>query len=1094
MKAEAALIDQGERDQAISDVWESYLVEASAGTGKTTILVKRIIHILKAVGARLDEIVAITFTEKAASELKVKLREELEKILLEKLSSGGDPEILKAISDLERMEVTTIHSFCASLLRERPVEAGVDPTFEVADELTSSLIQHEVWERWLGREMESFSPVLKRAVLSGITLEQIRKIGQFLLRNTEALEYLPSPPPLEEVKKAVGDFIESFRKGVGSLNVLKENYCKNPGQDKASQEIDQLQEKLLELQSLPEEEREVFIFKEININSSSRLGSQRNWSDRQSLQNVRQEIEKLSIAHEELRSTIAHSILTSLAERLIDYVKAYREAKQERNLLDFNDLLLTARNMLRDHPQVRKYFQTRYPYLLVDEFQDTDPLQVEIIFFLAPKNLFLVGDPKQSIYRFRRADIEIYEEAKKRMGESRLLNISQNFRCAPSIVQVVNRIFQDLIKPPEDGKYQPEYVPLHFGRKKATVPPQHGVIPLFPPKNILLKTAGDCRLWESRCIASFIQKIVEEEAWRVWDASQESFRPIQFKDIAILMRNYRCLDFLEEALRSYGVGYRVVGGKYFYFRQEVEQLLALLQAIDNPNDSVSLIAALRSPFFGVSDEELFMFHVRGGDLNYLTGAHGTPLERPFSLLRELHETRNQVSVSALLKRLYEETGGLILYLLKPQGEQRVANLMKVGEIARALEQRGMLSFKSFVRWFSERREEGAEEEESPTLERGDNFVRLLTIHRAKGLEFPVVILTDLAYAGEVESDDFIIDRSGGRIAIKVGKKENRFWTQNYEEMSQWEERRGEAEERRLLYVGMTRARDFLVLPLYWTEEKEGERKVKKGSYLSSIQPYFPDPDQTELGEWKGEMIFYDTSRLNLEPEEGLPFRFPYTLEVKEEETSFEVLSQRKSWKENQENLKKLLAGGRPLTTPTEKVLEFERDEEWGISKEGLTEGALFGKLVHRLFEKTDWSHPERMDKLAEIEGKGLGVTGPMIERAGKLVKEAISSQLLQRVIQSENYQKEVPFTYVQEGRMVEGVMDVVFREGEDWVVLDFKTDQIDQEELEAKVKQYTPQVRIYSEAIKTLFGKPPKEVILFFLHRMEAVSLPSILS
>jgi len=175
-------------------------------------------------------------------------------------------------------------------------------------------------------------------------------------------------------------------------------------------------------------------------------------------------------------------------------------------------------------------------------------------------------------------------------------------------------------------------------------------------------------------------------------------------------------------------------------------------------------------------------------------------------------------------------------------------------------------------------------------------------------------------------------------------------------------------------------------------------------------------------------------------------------------------------------------------------LEFERDEEWGISKEGLTEGALFGELVHRLFEKTDWSHPEGMDKLAEIEGKGLEATGPMIERAGKLVKEAISSQLLQRVIQSGNYQKEVPFTYVQEGMMVEGVMDVVFKEGEDWVVLDFKTDQIDQEELETKVKQYTPQVRIYSEAIKNIFGKPPKEVILFFLHRMEAVSLPSILS
>ncbi len=1086
--SEERLIDQDQRDRAIYDIHESYLVEASAGTGKTTLLVKRIIEILRAGAARLDEIVAITFTEKAASELKVKLREELEQILLGPLDSEVGSRISKAISDLERMEVTTIHSFCASLLRERPVEAGIDPNFEVADELTASLIQNEVWERWIGRKMESEDPVLTRAVGLGITLKQIHKIGQSLLGNLDLLESLPTPLLLQEVDEAVKDFVNSFHKRILSLEDLKSHYCKNPVEDKASKKIEELHEKFFELQSLPEEEREGFIFKEIKIGASSRLGAQKNWLDPTSLEKVRKEIETLSALHEKVRALIAHTVLSSLGECLSDYVQAYRKAKQERNLLDFNDLLLMARNMLRDHPQVRKYFQSRYPYLLVDEFQDTDPLQVEIIFFLSPKNLFLVGDPKQSIYRFRRADIEIYEEAKKRMGESRLLNISQNFRCAPSIVRVVNRIFQDLIRLPEEGKYQPEYVPLHFGRKKATVPPRHGILLLSPPKDqgILLRTAADCRLWESRCIAAFIQKMVEE-TWPIWDGSQESFRPIQFKDIAILMRSYNCLDFLEEALRSYGVDYRVIGGKSFYFRQEVEQLLTLLQTIENPYDQVSLIACLRSPFFGISDEELFMFHARGGELNYLKGARGTSLERPFQFLRELHEIRNQGSVSALLKRLYEETAGLILYLLKPQGEQRVANLLKIGEIARALEQRGMLSFRGFVRWLSERKGEGAEEEEPPTLERGENFVRLLTIHRAKGLEFPMVILTDLAHSGGVESQDFIIDRSGGKIAFKIGNKENRFWTRNYEEMREWEEKRGKAEEHRLLYVGMTRARDFLVLPVYWEEE----RKSREGrSYLASIQPYLPNPDQGGFEEWMDEMTLYDTDSLNLTPETAPPFRFPLGIEMKEGKASSEVLSQRKQWKESQEDLRRHFGGGRLLLSPSEKVLEFERDEEWIISKEGLTEGALFGKLVHRLFEKMDWKRPEMIDPLTEKEGKGLGATQSMIERAGKLVKEAISSPLFQRVIRSENYQKEVPFTYFEEGMMIEGVMDLVFREGEDWVVLDFKTDRIDPKQLEARVNHYRPQVRIYSEAIQKIFGKPPKEVILFFLHQMEPVSIP----
>ncbi len=1129
MKSEAKLIDQEHRERAAQDISESYIVEAAAGTGKTTVLVTRIINVIKAGEARLEEIVAITFTEKAAAELKVKLRQELEKALpnestlrlsglkatacsgltlsgnsLPRLkkpglaspngsNSDGCQRISEAISDLERMQVTTIHSFCGSLLRERPVEAGLDPNFEVADDLTSSLVRSEVWEGWLEKQMDANDPALRRAVLIGITTEQVRKVGEFLLGNHDVLQYLPSSPSPGEVEKAIGQFIESFQKSVHSLSRLKK-CCKNADEDRAAQKIDQLNEQFLKLQSLPPEEKRIFIIKEIDI-GSSRPGNQKNWQSKGDLEDVRNGIDQLSQAHKEVRSTIANSVMAALAGRLTDYIKAYEQAKRERNLLDFNDLLMIARNMLRDHPQVRKYFRDRYKFLLVDEFQDTDPLQAEIVFFLSPHNLFLVGDPKQSIYRFRRADIEMYEEAKKRMGEGRFLSISQNFRCAPSIVRVVNRIFQDLIKPPEDGQYQPGYVPLHFGRKKGTVPSEHGIVLLYPPgnENIELEKAEDRRLWESRCIASFIQKLVDEKKWQVWDDSDQSFRPILFKDIAILMRTYIPLNSLEESLRSFEVDYRVVGGKHFYKRQEVQQLLAVLQAIDNPNDKVALMAALRSPFFGTSDEELFMFHAGGGNLNYLQEAQGTVLEQPFRLLRELHGMRNRASVAALLKRLYEATSGLVLFLLKPQGEQRVANLMKIGDVARALDERGVLSFRGFVHWLSERREEEAEEEEPPTLEWGDNFVRLLTIHKAKGLEFPVVILADLAYkAGGRE--DFIIDRTGERIAVKIGPKDSGFQTANYEELSEWEEKRGEAEERRLLYVGMTRARDFLVLPINWVKEKKnGEKEVPEDSFLGYVQPYVTMPDKVKFGKWDEDMMFYDTNKLDLEPEETPPFRSPLSPEMKTGEASRLVLSQREKWKETLEELKKHAGMGYPITTATEKVSEFERDAEWVSTVTG-AEGAIFGKLVHRLFEKLDWSQPGLVEKMAEIEGKDLGATGPMIKRAGEMVKAALDSPLLQRVIKSGNYQKEVPFAYKNNGTIFEGVMDVVFKEGDGLVVLDFKTDLVEKDKLSSKIEHYKPQAKVYSDAIETIFGQPPKEVVLFFLHLMEPVSFNSILS
>jgi ATP-dependent helicase/nuclease subunit A len=518
----------------------------------------------------------------------------------------------------------------------------------------------------------------------------------------------------------------------------------------------------------------------------------------------------------------------------------------------------------------------------------------------------------------------------------------------------------------------------------------------------------------------------------------------------------------------------------------VQQLLAVLQAIDNPNDKVALVAALRSPFFGISDEELFLFHAGGGNLNYLQDVQGTALEQSFCLLQELHRKRNQASVAALLKRLYEATSGLVLFLLKPQGEQRVANLTKIGDVARALDERGTLSFRGFVRWLSERREEEAEEEEPPTLERGDNFVRLLTIYRAKGLEFPVVILADLAHKASGR-EDFIIDRDGERIAIKVGDKKNRFWTRNYEEMSEWEEKRGEAEERRVLYVGMTRARDFLVLPVYWVKEKEGEKQVPEKSYLGYVQPYLTVPDKVSFGKWNEDVMFYDTNSLELKPKETAPFRSALNPDMKGEEASRIVLSQRKKWKEGQEGLKKKAAIGRPIATATEQVSEVEKDDELIVSPSTNGEGAVFGKLVHRLFERLDWSQPGLIEKMAEIEGKALGATGPMIKRAGEMVKEAFILRSFRELLIGQLSQGTLAFTYKNNGTIFEGVMDLVFKEEDGLVVLDFKTDLVKKEELNSKVEHYKPQVAVYSDALKTIFGSPPKEVVLFFLHLMEPV-------
>lgn len=1106
MKPDEKLIDQHHRELATEDLSQSYIVEAAAGTGKTTILIKRILNLIREGEAGLEEVVAITFTEKAAAELKIRLRQELERVVLKETHPDRIRRISEALSDLERMQVTTIHSFCGSLLRERPVEANLDPNFEVADALMASLLQREVWEGWLERKIENNDPALRRALSMGVKTDQIYEMASSLIKNREVLEPLPILSSLEEVDKDIDQFVEIFRENLASLNSLKHSCRKK--EDRAFLTIEELNLKMEKLESISDrEERERFIYQELQLPSSSK-GNKSNWKPESHLTKVREHFDSIRDSLEKIKGVIADSILTGLIGILRSYLDAYQETKKERNLLDFHDLLLFTRQMLKQHPEVRRYFRDRYRFLLVDEFQDTDPLQAEIIFFLSEEErskatdwrsvrvgnqrLFLVGDPKQSIYRFRRADIEMYEEAKIRIGPSRLLTISQNFRCAPSIIHTVNRIFQDLIKPPEDGQYQPGYVPLHFGRKNETLPPVHGTILLYPPKKeeeIMMDTIEDCRYWESLCIASFIQRLVTEERWEVWDEDHQSFRPIMFKDIAILMRNHNPVPFLEEALRSYRVNYRILGGKHFYQRQEVEHLLNILQAIDNPNDKVALIGALRSPFFGISDEEIFLFHAHGGELNYLTDARSTALEEPFNLLKELHEIRNQVSVSILLKKLYEATRGLVLFLMKPQGEQRILNLLRIGDVARALEERGLVSFRGFVRWLSERQEEEDEEEEPPVLERGDDFVRLLTFHKAKGLEFPVVILTDLGQKWS-DRENLIIDRNGGRIGIKTGSGKHLLQTLNFEELKKWEKQRREAEERRLLYVAMTRARDFLVLPVFWVKDKKGGGKeIYTDSFLGLLHPYLIDPNHAPYGEKEQGIIFYDTNQLSLAPEQQGPFQYPIPLEKQKKEEARLSIIQLERWRETQREIKRRGGGGRPIATAIEKVEETEKDEESIFPLLTGGEGAIFGKLVHRLFEKVDWHQPVLLREMAENEGKALGATGPMIKRAEEMVREALHSPPLQRIIHSGEYYKEVPFSYKKNGILYEGVMDVVFKEKDDLIVLDFKTDLVDRENLNSKVEYYRPQGEVYSDAIQTIFGRPPKEIILFFLQLMEPVSM-----
>ncbi len=1087
------LADAADRAKAASDLGHSFIVEAAAGTGKTTLLVERVLNLLKARMAQPEEIVAITFTERAAAELKARLQERLGE---EAASATGRAagNLAEAIYGLERMPVTTIHAFCTSILKERPVEAGIDPNFGVADELMASLISQETWDEWIARKLDGDDPVLRSALTVGITLDHMHELAMTISGNRDVADMLPAEEPAEP---HIGGFLKVLKATAARLE--KAGGSCHRSDDGALCAIGALVRNAREAEAVKTEDRlHAYLFSAVAIPSVGRLGNAGNWASKDDLKEVRQELGALKEEHEKVRSLIAHNIIASLARLLLDYVTCYTSAKASQGLLDFHDLLLSTRDLLKHHDHVRDYFAGRYRYLLVDEFQDTDPLQAEIIFYLAgaqpgradkwresetsPGKLFLVGDPKQSIYRFRRADIEMYAAAKGTLGKNRHLSIHQNFRCAESIITAVNSIFEDLIKMPEDGNYQPEYVALDFGRATDTLPAHHGAIVLYPPEGAAaaMDWAEGRRQCESRAIAALIKRVVESERWEVWDKTGRRRRPIELKDIAILMRTQTGLETLEQALRLYDIDYRVIGGKRFFLCEEVQQLLALLMAVDNPNNKVALIAALRSPFFGISDEDLFLFRAKGGDISYESDAAGTPLEEAFGLLRSLHAVRNEIGAESLLDTIYSETKAPVVFLLRPNGEQRVANLLKIGDITRALADRGVLTFRAFVRWLADRKEEEAEEAEAATVETGDDFVRLLTIHKAKGLEFPMVILTDLA-GQRNKGETFVVDRHNKEIAIRIGNKQMGTKTTNYDRLSDYEDLRREAEERRLLYVAMTRARDFVVIPAYFATPREhpkaGDPKPK--SLLHYLAATIPQPGESGDGEQPEGMHIFKGSSLDLEPAEPPTFRVAVDPDAPEPIAARAMHDRLERWRRRRADSIEWFAQGRRLKTATE--------EKETLPVAGRSGGALFGQLVHRLLERIDWEHPALLEETAVAEASAIGADPAMVEKAIEMVRKALASDLMKRIVAADRYYKEVPFTFKDGEAIVEGVIDVLFDEAGKIGIVDFKTDKVPQRNLAGKAEEYRSQMEAYRLAVTAACGTPPDEAILFFLHSMRAV-------
>jgi ATP-dependent exoDNAse (exonuclease V) beta subunit len=875
----ARLFDADVRERIRRSLDETLIVEAAAGTGKTTELVERIVNVLAAGLARVSEIVAVTFTEKAAGELKLRLRERLER---ERHGDEGPPvrraNVERALAGLEEAHVNTIHGFCADLLRERPVEADVDPAFEVLVEGAAERLYARVFDTWLQARLADPPASLRRALHRSTSLrdgddargpmDRLRRCGW------ELVEWRDFAAPwtrdatfdraaaIDQVRIALQELARLTASPARTTDTLFIDT--RPPRD-VSADLDRMFEQgPVDLDEA--EGRLVSLAKDRQLRAT-RPGRGAEFSRGTPRAAVIFARDRTVAALADFADRADADLAAGLQQDLADTVALYELAKARQGRLDFLDLLLRARNLLRHHGDVRRDLQRRFTRIFVDEFQDTDPIQAEVLLLLAsddpsvedwrqtrprPGALFIVADPKQSIYRFRRADVGIYDEVKQQLRRCGigLVHLSTSFRSLPSLQTFVNGAFAPLMRG-DSRTQQAEYVPLRSYRFDRPQQPSVIALPVPRPYGRMRVAAPAIEQSLPVATAAFVHWLLNESRWTVTERTPrtgEDVRvPIAARHVCLLFRRFESWNRdvtrpYVEALEARNVPHLLVGGRSFDQREEVETMTAALAAIEWPDDELSVFATLRGSLFAVSDATLLAYRHQFGRFHPFT----TPSDAPsvaasgsvddvsapdcgevldaMAILRRLHLGRNRTPVSATIAALLDATRAHAGFALRPSGEQALANVLHIAELARRYESAGGLSFRGFVEELRDGR--FGDTTEAPILEEGGDGVRIMTVHRAKGLEFPVVVLADMTTKSVRPQADRFLDSARELCALRVlGCAPHDLLAHEGLEIE-----RNSAEAVRVAYVAATRARDLLVVPALGDGPYEGDR------WLAALSP------------------------------------------------------------------------------------------------------------------------------------------------------------------------------------------------------------------------------------------------------------------
>lgn len=1063
----SCLKDSEARRAIVEDLDTCLLVEAGAGSGKTHSLVERMVALVRENKCPVDRMAAVTFTRKAAAELKGRFQLALEKALARESNPVRGERLGRALGHLDRCFLGTIHSFCATVLRERPIEAGLDPSFEELTDPEDMLLRDRAWEEYLLQTRLANPAALARLAEIDVEPGDLKHFYLALAAypEVEVARQAAPPPDLGPVRAELDNLL-------GLAEKLLPVGVPPKGWDK----LQTLLRRTLWRRRVLGIEDSLRLLRLLAILDKKADHTKNRWHHKEDAEAAQRAFDhfKNNYAVPALQAWREHRHAV-LAEFVLPAVDHCGRLRLGLSRLNYQDLLLHTAGLLRENPEVRRYFQARYTHLLVDEFQDTDPVQAQIMFYLAggdvaekdwrqlaprPGALFVVGDPKQSIYRFRRADIDSYSEVKELLAKSggRVLHLTANFRSVQDIADWVNPAFQPLL-PDESTHCQAAFAPLNpvrgAGGKTAC-----GVRVVTLPK-VKRHNQAEIARADAQRIACWVR-------WALGGGVTLDRTPAELDsgltgaprpgDFLILLRYKANLEIYARALEKCGIPFQITGGDGFTSSGELASVLKVLKAVIDPDNPVCLLAALRGNLFGLSDRQLYRYKVAGGKFAFTTEIPDglSPEDREtfgwaLGRLRQFRQYARELPALAALEKIIAELGVIPHTLAGELGKSRSGHLFQAQELLATV---GATSFARLVEHLELLAKSGVEEEINVTPWE-ENAVRLMNLHKAKGLEAPVVFLANpgknavwppsahIQRAGGVPQGHFLIAKSNNYAPEILGQP------QNWETHAAAEQEYLDAEETRLLYVAATRARNLLVVSTY-PDKPELSPWHPLGPYLSSaLELETVGPQGAAAGPGGAASTGEDlaAARVNF-PGPVCALSWP----------SYAVAP----------------------VTGLAKLGELPAGKGQG-------RGMSWGQLAHRVLEVCARQAPAGLDleKILAEEGKNPGELGEVLA----LVEGFLGSNLGQRMLRSRLRLAEVPFSLragagefsCTRETVVTGIIDLVFLEDDGWVLVDYKTDRVeDNGELADLISYYTPQVEMYRKGWESLTGARVREAGVYF--------------